>query len=451
MSAKPWDNYFGTDGIRGRAGGAVMNAEFVMKLGFSLGKVFRGSEEKVNVVVGKDTRLSGDMLECSLLAGLLSSGANVWSQGVTSTPCISYSARNSSADFGIVISASHNPYFDNGIKVFDSHGDKLSSNAEELIELELQKDQRKYRHQDIGKIQLRRQLTSEYESYCQSFIQDFCSLSRLSIVLDCANGATYNLAPRVFEKLGLSPICLGVDPDGTNINKGCGSTDTASLQKTVIENKADLGIAFDGDGDRLIMVDEFGEIVDGDELVYALASSKKMLGTLSGGVVGTHMTNLGLELALADINVPFQRADVGDRHVMDTLKQKKWVLGGETSGHIINLDACHTGDAIVNALQILEILGSTALSLSELVKPVQKLPQVLINVPIKDPGSVMNSEKLAKKIDAFRRTLGDDGRILIRSSGTEPVIRVMVEGRDREQSTSIAKELSQIAKLAERV
>ncbi len=451
MKAKPKKRYFGTDGIRGRVGGPVINADFVMRLGLCLGQVLGKKQGSANVIVGRDTRLSGDMLEAALASGLLSAGANVWSLGVSSTPCISYSVRKTDADLGVVISASHNPYADNGIKLFDGDGDKLSADVQDLLEFELQKEYKKNQHQNLGKMQRQENLTCEYEDYCQNSFQGLSDFLGLSIVLDCANGATFNVAPRVFEKLGFAPIYLGVNPDGTNINKGCGSTDTTLLQKTVMEKRADLGIAFDGDGDRLIMVDEFGGIVDGDELIYALASWKRKLGTLTGGVVGTHMTNLGLELALADINVPFVRSNVGDRYVMDKLKEKKWALGGETSGHIINLDTCHTGDAIINALQILEIIGLTALSLSELVGPVEKLPQVLINVPTKNPNAIMSSEKLAKKTDAFRRELGDDGRILIRSSGTEPLVRVMVEGRDRAQSVSIAQELSQIVKLEERV
>ena len=286
----------------------------------------------------------------------------------------------------------------------------------------------------------------EYEAYCQSFITEPRNFANLSIVLDCANGAAYKVAQRVFKKLGLFPTCMGVDPDGTNINEGCGSTDTTVLQRRVVEEKADLGIAFDGDGDRLIMIDEFGEIVDGDEIVYAIARRKKELGTLIGGVVGTHMTNLGLELALAELDIPFVRTDVGDRYIMETLREKQWTLGGETSGHIINLDACHTGDAIISALQILEILALTKITLSELVKPVKKLPQVLINVSTENPKIVMSSKRLAKGIDRFRSELGKEGRILIRPSGTEPLVRVMVEGRDREQSIAIAEELSNIAK-----
>ena len=446
MKSNTKANYFGTDGIRGRVGSAVMNPRFMMNLGFSLAKVFGDKRKNLRVVVGKDTRVSGFMLESALESGLLSSGADVVSLGVAPTPCIAQMVRNSDADLGVVISASHNPYTDNGIKVFDGDGHKLSSKIQNSIEDELQKDEPHYDYSDLGKVLRPAQPTSEYEAYCESFIKEPRKLANLSIVLDCANGATYKVAPRVFEKLGLTPLYLGVDPDGTNINESCGSTDTAVLQKTVIEKKADLGIAFDGDGDRLIMVDELGEIVDGDEIVYALASRKKDLGTLTGGVVGTHMTNLGLELALADINVPFERADVGDRYVMETLREKQWVLGGETSGHIINLHACHTGDAIISALQMLDILGCARISLSELVKPVEKLPQVLINVSTENPKVVMRSKKLVKRVDRFRSELGEGGRILIRPSGTEPLLRVMVEGGDRDQSSAIAEELSNIAR-----
>ena len=439
-------SYFGTDGIRGRVGGDVMNSQFMLRLGRALGKVFADERKGLRVVLGKDTRVSGYMLESALESGLLSSGADVLAMGVAPTPCISYVARNSNADLGVVISASHNPYTDNGIKVFDRDGNKLSSEIQDAIEDELQNDGPKYGYRNPGRMQRPPQPTLEYEAYCQSFVKEPRNFANLSIVLDCANGAAYKVAQRVFEKLGLSPIYMGVDPDGTNINEGCGSTDTTVLQRRVVEEKADLGIAFDGDGDRLIMIDEFGEIVDGDEIVYAIACRKKELGTLIGGVVGTHMTNLGLELALAELNIPFVRADVGDRYIMETLREKQWTLGGETSGHIINLDACHTGDAIISALQILEILGSMKITLSELVKPVKKLPQVLINVSTENPKTVMSSKRLAKRIDRFRSELGKEGRILIRPSGTEPLVRVMVEGRDRQQSTVIAEELSNIAK-----
>jgi len=439
-------SYFGTDGIRGRVGSAVMNARFMLRLGLALGKVFTGHRKALRVVLGKDTRVSGYMLESALESGLLSSGADVMAMGVAPTPCISYVARISNADLGVVISASHNPYTDNGIKVFDRDGNKLSSKLQDAIEDELQNDAPKHGYRNPGRIQRPPQPTLEYEAYCQSFIKEPRNFANLSTVLDCANGAAYKVAQRVFEKLGLSPIFIGVDPDGTNINDGCGSTDTTVLRRRVVEEKADLGVAFDGDGDRLIMIDEFGEIVDGDEILYAIACRKKELGTLIGGVVGTHMTNLGLELALAELNIPFVRADVGDRYVMETLKEKHWTLGGETSGHIINLDACHTGDGIISALQILEILGSMKITLSELVKPVKKLPQVLINVSTENPKTVMSSKRLAKRIDRFRSELGKEGRILIRPSGTEPLVRVMVEGRDRQQSTVIAEELSNIAK-----
>ena len=439
-------NYFGTDGIRGSVGSEVMNAQFMLKLGLALGKVFADKRKGLKVVLGKDTRVSGYMLESALESGLLSSGADVLALGVAPTPCISYLARNSNADLGVVISASHNPYTDNGIKVFDRDGNKLSSKIQSAIEDELQNAAPKYEDRNPGRIQRPPHPTYEYEAYCQSFIKEPRNFANVTIVLDCANGATYKVAQRVFENLGLSPIYMGVDPDGTNINEGCGSTDTTVLQSRVVEKKADLGIAFDGDGDRLIMIDEFGEIVDGDEIVYAIACRKKESGTLIGGVVGTHMTNLGLESALAELNIPFVRADVGDRYIMETLREKQWTLGGETSGHIINLDACHTGDAIISALQILEILGSKMVTLSELVKPVKKLPQVLINVSTEDPKMVMSSKKLAKGIDRFRSELGKEGRILIRPSGTEPLVRVMVEGQDREQSIAIAEELSNIAK-----
>jgi len=447
MNEKLAKRFFGTDGIRGEVGGAVMNGQFALDLGCAIGKVFSAQKNrKVKVILGKDTRISGYLFESALQAGLLSTGVDVWVLGTAPTPTVSYLVRNTESDFGIVISASHNRFFDNGIKIFDSEGHKVLDEIQLLIESELDvrhvtEDSRK-----LGKLKRIESEVREYEDYCERLIKGSEIFSNINIAMDCANGATYKIAPRILEKSGASLVTLGTEPNGFNINENCGSTDTSFLQKTVVKKKADIGIAFDGDGDRLMLVDHQGEIVDGDQIIFALAAGKKKYGIMEGGVVGTHMSNFGLQLGLSNMGIPFERAEVGDRHVMQKLLERRWVLGAETSGHILNLDISHTGDAIVAALQVLELMSIEDLSLKEIVSGFEKFPQVLINVPVDDSSLWMKNTDLGEAIDDYQVQLGERGRIYIRASGTEPLVRVMVEGDDQEEVKNIADDLGRIVK-----
>ena len=439
--------FFGTDGIRGEVGGSVMNSQFAMSLGIAIGRSFVAKGNKpLNAILGKDTRISGYLFESALQAGLLSVGVNVSVLGTAPTPVISYLVRNTEADFGIVISASHNPYFDNGVKIFDSAGHKISDEIQLSIESNLQAEHSVENSRKLGRLRRIENEFGKYEEFCERFIEGPKVCSNMTVVMDCANGATYKIAPRILEKTGASLVMLGVNPDGFNINENCGSTDTSALQKVVVAKKADIGIAFDGDGDRLMLVDHEGEIVDGDQIIFALALGKKKSGTIKGGVVGTHMSNLGLEIALAKRGIPFERAEVGDRYVMQALLESGWTLGAETSGHILNLDASHTGDAIVAALQVLELMHSMDMTLKEIVKGVEKFPQVLINVPVDNSRLWMQNLDLTEAVGNYQNQLGERGRIYIRASGTEPLVRVMVEGDDQTETSYIAEDLSRIIK-----
>ena len=439
--------FFGTDGIRGEVGGSVMNSQFAMSLGIAIGRSFVAKGNKpLNAILGKDTRISGYLFESALQAGLLSVGVNVSVLGTAPTPVISYLVRNTEADFGIVISASHNPYFDNGVKIFDSVGHKISDEIQLSIESNLQAEHSVENSRKLGRLRRIENEFGKYEEFCERFIEGPKVCSNMTVVMDCANGATYKIAPRILEKTGASLVMLGVNPDGFNINENCGSTDTSALQKAVVAKKADIGIAFDGDGDRLMLVDHEGEVVDGDQIIFALALGKKESGTIKGGVVGTHMSNLGLEIALAKRDIPFERAEVGDRYVMQALLESGWTLGAETSGHILNLDASHTGDAIVAALQVLELMHSMDMTLKEIVKGVEKFPQVLINVPVDNSRLWMQNLDLTEAVGNYQNQLGERGRIYIRASGTEPLVRVMVEGDDQTETSYIAEDLSRIIK-----
>ena len=439
--------FFGTDGIRGEVGGSVMNSQFAMSLGIAIGRSFVAKGNKpLNAILGKDTRISGYLFESALQAGLLSVGVNVSVLGTAPTPVISYLVRNTEADFGIVISASHNPYFDNGVKIFDSVGHKISDEIQLSIESNLQAEHSVENSRKLGRLRRIENEFGKYEEFCERFIEGPKVCSNMTVVMDCANGATYKIAPRILEKTGASLVMLGVNPDGFNINENCGSTDTSALQKAVVAKKADIGIAFDGDGDRLMLVDHEGEVVDGDQIIFALALGKKESGTIKGGVVGTHMSNLGLEIALAKRGIPFERAEVGDRYVMQALLESGWTLGAETSGHILNLDASHTGDAIVAALQVLELMHSMDMTLKEIVKGVEKFPQVLINVPVDNSRLWMQNLDLTEAVGNYQNQLGERGRIYIRASGTEPLVRVMVEGDDQTETSYIAEDLSRIIK-----
>lgn len=436
--------FFGTDGIRGRVGQFPINPEFCLRLGWAVGTVFaqRGS---AHVIIGKDTRISGYMLESVLESGLAAAGADVSLIGPMPTPAIAYLTRTLRADAGIVISASHNPYYDNGIKFFDAQGNKLADDIELEIEAQLDEPMACVDSERLGRANRINDAAGRYIEFCKASVPRGFSLRGLNIVLDCANGATYHVAPRVFEELGADVTVLGAEPNGMNINDGCGSTHPELLQGEVQDRGADLGIAFDGDGDRVHMVDSRGELLDGDELLYIIARHRHAVGALGGGVVGTVMTNLGLEKALADMGVPFIRAKVGDRYVTETLLAKHWQLGGETSGHILCLDLNSTGDAIVAALQSLVPMVEQRCPLHELLDGMQKLPQVMVNVEVPDPRATAECDALKAAISAQAETLAERGRILVRPSGTEPLLRVMVEGEAADEVHEIAHELAQVA------
>lgn len=433
--------YFGTDGIRGKVGESLINPLFVVKLGWAIGKVLQDGNSKV--LIGKDTRISGYMLESALESGLSAAGMNSQLLGPMPTPAIAYLTQTFRASAGIVISASHNLYQDNGIKIFSSNGKKLPDEIEIEIEKQIEKEFKTVPSKSIGKVSRLVDAPGRYIEFCKSTLPTHHRLSGLKIVIDCANGATYHIAPSVFRELGAEVLELGTNPDGYNINDYCGSTNPDVLQKIVLAEKADLGIAFDGDGDRVIMVDHKGEIVDGDELLFIMASNLNGLGKLHGGVVGTGMTNFGVEKAFEKLKIPFLRTHVGDRYVMEALVKNQWELGGESSGHIINLGLTSTGDGIISSLQVLRAMSENGKNLHTLKKDLDKYPQVLINVKshkkldISHPTLVSAQESMQKK-------LGKTGRILLRASGTEPVMRVMVEGENLDIVKQCAQDLAGI-------
>lgn len=433
--------YFGTDGIRGRVGEAPINAEFMLKLGWAAGRVL-GSAGGNRVIIGKDTRISGYMFESALEAGLSAAGVDIKLLGPMPTPAIAYLTRTLHASAGIVISASHNAYVDNGIKFFSSEGAKLPDDVELAIEAEIEKPMVTVDSADLGKADRVEDAAGRYIEFCKGTIPSSFTLKGLKIVVDCANGATYHVAPSVFDELGADVIAIGTEPDGLNINKDCGSTRPELLQKSVLENQADLGIALDGDGDRLIMVDSKGELVDGDELLFIIALSRQQQGMLQGVVVGTLMSNLGLEHALKANNIAFGRANVGDRYVLEMLKQTGGLLGGESSGHIICLDRTTTGDGIVSALQVLAAMVQADKSLNELKQGMKKYPQRMINVPISKKVDLDQSDVIQAAVKSAEDRLAGRGRVLLRPSGTEPVVRVMVEGEDEKQVIAEADALA---------
>ncbi|HHJ17276.1 MAG TPA: phosphoglucosamine mutase [Gammaproteobacteria bacterium] len=421
--------YFGTDGIRGRVGEFPINAEFMLKLGWATGQVL-GNGKTTRVVIGKDTRISGYMFESALEAGLSAAGVDIRLLGPMPTPAIAYLTRTMHACAGIVISASHNPHHDNGIKFFSAEGTKLPDEVEAAIEEELEKPMVTVSSERLGKAERVEDARGRYIEFCKSTIPMRISLRGLKIVVDCANGATYHVAPSVLEEMGAEVIAVGVEPDGLNINADCGSTKPQLLRDRVLQEQADLGIALDGDGDRLIMVDNKGELVDGDELLYIIAVSRQQAGQLPGPVVGTLMTNLGLEHAFQRQGIDFKRARVGDRYVMELLKQYAGVLGGESSGHIICLDRTSTGDGMVSALQVLATMVLQETSLHELKQGMSKYPQLMINVPLARRIDIDSCEPVQAAVRDVEARLNGKGRVLLRPSGTEPLIRVMVEGED---------------------
>jgi phosphoglucosamine mutase len=434
--------FFGTDGIRGRVGEAPINAEFMLKLGWATGRVL-GNGSRSRVVIGKDTRISGYMFESALEAGLSAAGVDVRLLGPMPTPAIAYLTRTLDACAGIVISASHNPHYDNGIKFFSAAGCKLPDDVEAAIEAEMEKPMVTIDSAQLGKAERVDDARGRYIEYCKSTIPFSISLRGLKIVVDCANGATYHIAPSVLKEMGAEVISIGVSPNGLNINHECGSTQPGLLREAVLNQNADLGIGLDGDGDRVIMVDDRGELVDGDELLFIIAASRHEQGKLTGPVIGTLMSNLGLEHALQGLGVEFLRARVGDRYVLELLREHAGVLGGESSGHIICLDRSTTGDGVVSALQVLATMVQKNASLHQLKQGMKKYPQHMINVPLGQPIDVDSSAPVQTAVARAEAVLSAKGRVLLRPSGTEPLIRVMVEGEDatlvREQARLLAQ------------
>jgi phosphoglucosamine mutase len=435
--------YFGTDGIRGRVGDAPVTPDFMLKLGWATGKVFASEDgTKPTVVIGKDTRVSGYMLESALQAGLVAAGANVKLLGPLPTPGIALLTRTQNADAGIVISASHNPYFDNGIKFFNGQGSKLSDALELQIEAMIDSPMETVDSEQLGKASRIVDAAGRYVEYCKSTFPDELSLKGMKLVIDCAHGATYHIAPAVFQELGATTVVIGATPDGYNINDGVGSTEPAALQAKVLEEGADIGIAFDGDGDRLQMVNAKGELLTGDDVLYVLAMHRLANGDSDAGIVGTLMTNMGLELALEAGGLRLARAKVGDRYVKELMVAEGWSLGGESSGHIICGDLSTTGDGVIAALQVLAAVRASGKSLEALASGFNPLPQVLVNVRIKKGFDLSAHPTIAQACRRVESELKGRGRLLLRPSGTEPVIRVMVEGDDAVAIDALADEVA---------
>jgi len=433
--------YFGTDGIRGRVGVAPITADFLLKLGWAVGSVL-SEEGQASVIIGKDTRVSGYLFESALEAGFLSAGVNVGLLGPMPTPGIAYLTQAYGASAGVVISASHNSFEDNGVKFFCKAGLKLSDAQQKAIEIKLNEPMISVDTTSIGKAVRHDQALGRYIEFCKASFDRSANLTKLKIVIDCANGATYHIAQSVFAELGAEVIMINNQPDGYNINLNCGATDVKHMQQEVLKNNADLGIAFDGDGDRLIMADHQGEMVDGDELIFIIAKAWQANGQLtSNTVVGTQMSNLGMRHALSDLGIVFVESNVGDRFVMEQMKRNKAALGGEGSGHIICLEKTTSGDGIVAALQVLEIVSKSEKSLYELKNEMIKYPQVLINVKINSKVDLDRHSKLNQVLNVVETELGDEGRVLIRASGTEPLIRVMVEASDLNLAETSARRL----------
>lgn len=437
--------YFGTDGVRGKVGQFPITPDFALKLGWAAGKILATQGSK-KVLIGKDTRISGYMLESALEAGLAAAGLSAAFTGPMPTPAIAYLTRTFRAEAGIVISASHNPYDDNGIKFFSATGEKLPDEVEEAIETLLEQPMDCVSSAELGRASRITDAVGRYIEFCKSTFPAHLSLEGYKIVVDCANGATYHIAPNVMRELGAEVIEIGTRPDGLNINEKCGATDIKALQKVVIESEADVGLAYDGDGDRLIMVDHLGNKVDGDQILFVIAREALREGKLQGGVVGTLMSNMSLEIALKSLAIPFVRAKVGDRYVLEQLKEKGWKLGGENSGHIIVLDKNTTGDGIVASLEVLSAMAKNKLSLNELVKAVPLFPQVLINIRFEGGNNPLDSEEVKAVAKEVEQRLADKGRILLRKSGTEPLIRVMVECDDGELAQRCAEEIAEAVK-----
>jgi phosphoglucosamine mutase len=437
--------YFGTDGIRGTVGEFPITADFMLKLGWASGRVFARTADnggRCSVIIGKDTRVSGYMFESALEAGLVAAGVDVKLLGPMPTPAVAQMTRNQNADAGIVISASHNPFQDNGIKFFGADGSKLPDEVEHQIEAELEMDLETVGSRDIGKVVRLEDAAGRYTEFCKSTVPEGFSLRGLRIALDCAHGATYHIAPSVLRELGAEVITIGAEPDGFNINEGVGSTDIGALSALVRDHDVDLGIAYDGDGDRVLMVDPRGELVDGDELLYIIAMHRLATGKSDAGVVGTQMSNLGLEIALREAGLQFLRARVGDRHVKELMEANGWVLGGESSGHIICSDVTTTGDGIVASLQVLMALQAAGGDLQALRAGIRMYPQTMINVAVQGKVDLADYPQVDAEVAAVEEVLGERGRVLLRPSGTEPKVRVMIEGEDAGQVASLCESLA---------
>ncbi len=440
MSDQVGRKYFGTDGIRGRVGEGQIQPEFVLRLGWAVGRVLGNGQGEV--VVGKDTRISGYMLESAIEAGLSAAGVDVRLLGPMPTPAIAYLTQTLRARAGVVISASHNPFYDNGIKFFSGKGSKLTDQEEMEIERLLEEPIQTVPAADLGKARRLEDAAGRYIEFCKSTIGSGVRLNGLKMVVDCAHGATYHIAASVFEELGAHVASIGASPDGLNINSGCGATHPETLRAKVMATGADVGVALDGDGDRVIMVDEHGQIIDGDEILYIIAKSRQEQGLLIPPVVGTVMSNFGLEQAFSKQGISFIRAKVGDRYVMEQLHAHGGLLGGESSGHIICLDKTTTGDGLVSALQVLEVLSRTGKTLSQLCTGMVKLPQKLVNVQLPEGVETMNDGKVGGFVKSVEEALAGSGRVLLRASGTEPVIRVMVEGENEADVEKYANQLA---------
>ncbi len=437
--------YFGTDGIRGRVGDPPITADFILKLGWAAGRVLAEQvDEPASVVIGKDTRISGYLFESALEAGFSAAGIDIKLLGPMPTPAVAHLTRSLGAVAGVVISASHNPYEDNGIKFFSSEGEKLPDTLQLQIEQRLDQAMEMVQPHRLGKATRIEDAVGRYIEYCKGTVAYGTRLDGLRIVVDCANGATYRIAPEVFKELGAEVIAIHHRPDGLNINQDCGSTSPDSLVERVKAEHADLGVAFDGDGDRVVLVDHKGQLVDGDQILFVLANARRANDTMHGGVVGTVMSNFGLEEAFRERDIPFERSQVGDRHVHQLLRERNWVLGGEASGHILCLDRATTGCGIVSALQVIEIVARTRQSLAALADGMLKYPQVMINVPVRgNAGEMMNGHgEIELAVHEVESELNGKGRVILRPSGTEPVVRVTVEGRESSRVQVLAEQLA---------
>ncbi len=444
--------YFGTAGGRGKVGEQPITPQFVMHLGYAAGKVLAQAEhaqgERPAVLIGKDTRISGYMLESALEAGLIAAGIDVYLAGPVPTPAVAYLTRALRLQAGVVISASHNPFEDNGIKFFSGSGEKLPDAVELAIEAALDEPMQTNSSEHLGKAKRIDDAVGRYIEFCKSTFPNEMDLRGMRIVVDSAHGATYHIARHVFHELGADVVAIGAEPNGLNINDGCGATKPQALQKAVIEHKADIGIALDGDGDRLIMVDAAGKLYDGDQLLYVIAKHRHAEGAMKGGVVGTLMTNLAFEHAMQRLGIPFARAKVGDRYVMEMLQEHKWQLGGENSGHIICLDKHSTGDGLVSALQVLHALRMKKQTLAEAAGDLHMYPQVLINVKVAKKQDFTSHPAVKHAVDAAEIMLDGKGRVLLRPSGTEPLLRVMVEGEESEKVKLCAEKIAEAVKAA---